>query len=98
VPLCDGEHVLGRDPDVAVWVNTSGVSRHHARVRISGAEAVIEDLGSKNGTFVRGERISGPTPVFDGDEIRLGLLVLLTIRVESTADTTETEGTAREHR
>jgi pSer/pThr/pTyr-binding forkhead associated (FHA) protein len=90
--------VLGRDPEAAVWVNTSGVSRHHARVRVSGPGALIEDLGSKNGTFVRGERINGLTPLSDGDEIRLGLLVLLTIRIESPADTTETQGTTHEHR
>jgi len=93
VALCDGDHVLGRDPEAAVWVNTSGVSRHHARLRVSGGDASIEDLDSKNGTFVRGERISGLVPLNDGDEIRLGLLVLLTIRIESPADTTETQRT-----
>jgi DNA-binding winged helix-turn-helix (wHTH) protein len=98
VPLCDGDHVLGRDPEAAVWVNTSGVSRHHARIRVSGAMATIEDLDSKNGTFVRSERITGVIPLNDGDEIRLGLLVLLTFRIESPAGTTETQGTASEHR
>jgi len=33
---------------------------------------VIEDLGSKNGTFVGGRRIDGPTPLTDGDEVRIG--------------------------
>ena len=98
MPLRDGDHVLGRDPEAAVWVNTSGVSRHHARMRVRGAAATIEDLDSKNGTFVRGERITGVIPLNDGDEIRLGLLVLLTIRIESPADSTETQGTANEHR
>ena len=98
VPLGDGDHVLGRDPEAAVWVNTSGVSRHHARMRVNGADAAIEDLGSKNGTFVRGERISGLVPLNDGDEIRLGLLVQLTFRLASSTDTTETQGTTGGHR
>ena len=96
VLLADGEHILGRDPNATVWVNAAGVSRHHARVRISGSDATIEDLESKNGTFVRGTRIDGPVALSDGDEIRLGLMALLTFRVGSPIDTTETQGTTRE--
>ena len=50
------------------------VAPSRAASRVNGADAAIEDLGSKNGTFVRGERISGLVLLNDGDEIRLGLL------------------------
>ena len=58
--LAEGEHVLGRDPDVEFFLNSPGVSRRHARIRISSGQATIEDLGSKNGTFVGDARVDGP--------------------------------------
>lgn len=91
IELAHGDHVLGRDPAAEVWVNVSGVSRHHARLRIVGPDATIEDLQSKNGTFVRGERISAPARLEDGDEIRLGR-VSITFRVWSSGDTTDAHG------
>jgi DNA-binding winged helix-turn-helix (wHTH) protein len=72
VALKEGNHLLGRDGDVTVWLESPSVSRHHARIRIAGADITIEDLGSKNGTFLRGERLTAATPLEDGDEIRLG--------------------------
>src|SRR5262245_17077953 len=52
VSLKEGEHLLGRDADVSVWLESPSVSRHHARIRVSGSDASVEDLGSKNGTYV----------------------------------------------
>ena len=72
VALDEGDHLLGRDRDVAVWLDSPTVSRHHARIRINGRAAIIEDLGSKNGTFLRGERLATPSELTDGDELRLG--------------------------
>ena len=69
--LGDGDHLLGRDADVAVWLDSPTVSRHHARLRIEGASAIVEYLQSKNGTYVRGERVDKPAAIADGDEIRL---------------------------
>ena len=54
VALADGDHLLGRDGDVAVWLESPTVSRHHAQICIAGSEATIEDLGSKNGTYLHG--------------------------------------------
>ena len=76
VPLDDGEHLLGRDRDVAVWLESPTVSRHHARIRVTGQTATIEDLGSKNGTYLRGERLATPSALTDGDELRLGSVPL----------------------
>jgi DNA-binding winged helix-turn-helix (wHTH) protein len=90
VPLTEGDHLLGRDGDVAVWLESPTISRHHARIRVAGAEATIEDLGSKNGTYLRGERLVSPLPLTDGDEIRLGS-VLVTFRRQGTSGSTATQ-------
>ena len=68
-----GEHVIGRNPACSVWLDFEGVSRKHARVRIDETHrAVVEDLGSTNGTFVGGVPIAGPAPLGDGDVIKVG--------------------------
>ena len=69
VPLADGASTIGRDPSVAMPLTSAQVSWHHARLEISGVDAVIEDLGSKNGTSVNGVRISAPAALGDGDAI-----------------------------
>lgn len=56
-PLLPAENLIGRGPEVHVSLDAAGVSRLHARIVISGNEIVLEDAGSKNGTFVGGERI-----------------------------------------
>ena len=90
VTLDEGEHVLGRDPDVEIFLNSPGVSRRHALIRISAARATIEDLGSKNGTFVGDQRVDGSRSLGDGDIIGVGS-VKLTLRVLQTPSSTETE-------
>ena len=72
VPLGEGEHVIGRALDSAVRIDSTDVSRHHAKVVVRDGRATIEDLGSKNGTFVGRERVITPTPLGDGDEARVG--------------------------
>jgi pSer/pThr/pTyr-binding forkhead associated (FHA) protein len=73
------------------------VSRHHARVIVSGRSVSIEDLGSKNGTFVSGARTSGPTPLAPGDEIQIGP-VRLKLKIVDRATSAETEGWTRGQR
>jgi DNA-binding winged helix-turn-helix (wHTH) protein len=74
VPLASGEHVVGRDPSSAVWLDASGVSRRHACIRVDaeGQTASIEDLGSTNGTFIQGSAVSGRASLADGDAIQIG--------------------------
>ena len=79
VALLEGVNVLGRDRDAILWVDVYSVSRHHARITVSGDDATLEDLGSKNGTFVAGRPIQSPTALKDGDEIRIGT-VTMTLR------------------
>jgi DNA-binding winged helix-turn-helix (wHTH) protein len=71
-PLAGGENLIGRDPGCAVAIDAPDVSRYHARIVVSESSATIEDLGSKNGTFVEGVRIGGKTPLPAGAAIRLG--------------------------
>ena len=72
--LAAGDNIVGRDPQCDVWLDASGVSRRHARVHVAadGTSASIEDLGSTNGTFLRGGRTSGEAPLRDGDVAKLG--------------------------
>jgi DNA-binding winged helix-turn-helix (wHTH) protein len=72
IRLGPGENLVGRDPRAAVWLDSPGISRHHARITVDVSRVVLEDLGSKNGTHVRGQLVTGPTVVTDGDEIRFG--------------------------
>ena len=92
IPLVEGDNVLGRDEDVTVRIDAPGVSRRHARIRVSGAEATIEDLGSKNGTYVGdgASPITGPTALPDDARFRLGR-VLLVFRASPEAGSTMTE-------
>jgi DNA-binding winged helix-turn-helix (wHTH) protein len=85
--LKEGEHVLGRDPDLELFIDGPGVSRRHALIRVSGANATIQDLGSKNGTFVADRSAASPTPLADGDIIRLGSVELTFIAVSARYST-----------
>jgi DNA-binding winged helix-turn-helix (wHTH) protein len=92
IPLLQGENVIGREEGVTVRVDAPGVSRRHARILIAGASATIEDLGSKNGTFVGegNEPLSAPTPLADGTKLRLGR-VLLVFKSSPESGSTMTE-------
>jgi DNA-binding winged helix-turn-helix (wHTH) protein len=87
--LVDGENLVGREPQSAVCLDLPSVSRRHARIMLTGAEAVLEDLGSKNGTYLRGTRVKAPAHLRDGDPIRFGS-VLATFRIWSADAPTET--------
>jgi len=87
--LADGENVIGRDPDVGIFLDHTSVSRRHARIRISEGNAVVEDLGSKNGTFLRGEKIESASSLADGDKLRLGSVDLV-FRAFPLSGSTET--------
>ena len=88
-PLDEGEYVLGRDEGCRVVIDAEGVSRRHARVTVCGNAASIEDLGSKNGTYVNRERISAAATLRNGDEVALGKAVLM-LRSVSDAGATRT--------
>ena len=85
--LTDGEYVLGRDPDLELFLDSPDVSRRHARITIAGDEATIEDLESKNGTYVTDRRLETATRLTDGDTIRLGSFELTFTAIRSRGST-----------
>ena len=70
--LSEGPNDVGRDPECAVSIDSPSVSRRHARLVVTSGAATIEDLGSKNGTYVNEQRVSHAVAVEDGDQIRVG--------------------------
>lgn len=67
---------IGRDASSTLALQDDQMSRHHARVSAQGETAVVEDLGSTNGTYVNEQPIEGPRELRAGDRIRVGLTVL----------------------
>lgn len=84
--LASGDNIIGRER-----LGTPDVSRRHARIHVGSAAITIEDLESKNGTFVRGERIERRTELHDGDEIVFGR-TRATLRVVDAGARTVTAG------
>jgi DNA-binding winged helix-turn-helix (wHTH) protein len=89
-PLYEGENVVGRERGSAVTIDAPGISRRHALLFLAGNRLHVEDLGSKNGTFVDGERVRERTAVSDGSEVRFGH-VKFWIRSRTAAESTLTE-------
>jgi DNA-binding winged helix-turn-helix (wHTH) protein len=87
--LMDGSNDIGRAPEASVYIDSPSVSRLHARIRIENGVATLEDLGSKNGTHLNGTRIDSVRTLADGNEIRLGTIVM-TFRSAAASDVTET--------
>ena len=71
-PLAQGPNIIGRTAEAEICIDRTEVSRCHARIFVAGTTATIEDLGSKNGTYVNGERLEQPTLLSNGDEIWIG--------------------------
>lgn len=88
--LGEGEHVLGRDPDLELFFDSPGVSRRHALIRVAGDSATLEDLDSKNGTFVDDRSLDARTQLHDGDRIRIGS-IQLTFNAVTAPVSTRTE-------
>ncbi|QDS90092.1 Phosphoserine phosphatase RsbU [Rosistilla ulvae] len=66
-----GEIIIGRHPECKVVVEVGAVSRHHAKIVRSDDAIQLEDLKSRNGTFVNGQLISGLHTLREGDQIRI---------------------------
>jgi hypothetical protein len=88
VILGQGESTVGRDADCDVVINDSSVSRHHAKIVVSGRKAVVRDLDSKNGTRVGGVRITGETMLESGEVVTFGSIdAEFVVEVPSNAST-----------
>ena len=69
--------IIGRSEDCDVVLVERQVSRHHAQIRRLDSQYVLEDLGSRNGTYVNGREVTEPHILQDGDEIQIALCVRL---------------------
>lgn len=91
VPLHNGVNTIGRDPLSSVWIDVASVSRRHARISCGDMRAVLEDVGSKNGTMIGDESVQGTRELRDGDKIMFGRVEALYCASES-GPPTETVG------
>jgi hypothetical protein len=82
-PLEGDQLTIGRDSANAVAINDAEISRKHARLTFQGGKYVIEDLGSTNGTFVNGQRLSGSFVLKSGDVVSFGEQIVLMYDVMS---------------
>lgn len=76
--------VIGRDSSSGIAINDAEVSRKHARLNFQGGKYVIEDLGSTNGTFVNGQRLTSSVVLKSGDVVSLGEQIVLLYEALST--------------
>ena len=89
-PLSEGSNVIGRDRDCAVSIDSRTVSRHHAKIVVTSGATTIEDLDSKNGTSVEGQKVTRPVALEDGARVRIGS-VTMTFRTLDSQLSTLTE-------
>lgn len=87
--LSEGSNLVGRDRDCAVRIDSDTLSRRHARIVVTGTESTLEDLESKNGTLVNGQRVQHAVVLKDNDQIQLGS-VTVTYRAFETLPSTLT--------
>jgi DNA-binding winged helix-turn-helix (wHTH) protein len=90
VALGPGPNTVGRDADADVFVNDSSVSRHHARLTVDGFTVHVEDLDSKNGTFISDVRIKGSAVLPHGSVVKFGSIEAVLLVERSEEPTTQT--------
>jgi pSer/pThr/pTyr-binding forkhead associated (FHA) protein len=75
-PLDQAPILIGRGPDAAIRLDDDYVSTRHARIAASGDQWFVEDLGSTNGTYIGTVRITQPTTITLGTQVRIGKTIL----------------------
>jgi hypothetical protein len=86
IDLPQGDTLVGRSANCQVTLDDPLVSREHARIRIQGGTAVVEDLGSRNGVLVGGQPITRAAALSNGDRIRIGTQELVFLELPATAE------------
>ncbi len=76
-PLDALEIYIGRESTNTIMINDPQVSRHHAKMELRGTTYLIQDIGSTNGTFINGKRITGVVALNPGDTVALGEGIVL---------------------
>ncbi len=75
--LASGETSIGRHPECDIVVDAGAVSRYHAKVVRQGDEFLVEDSGSRNGTFLNGQLLTAPQVLQEGDRVRISDVELM---------------------
>lgn len=79
-----GSLIVGRSETSDIWLDSSAISRHHARIAFGRGGLVIEDLGSRNGVTVNGVHVRGSSPLKVGDRIAMGDRILMVTSLDRT--------------
>jgi DNA-binding winged helix-turn-helix (wHTH) protein len=87
--LAQGSNLVGRDRGCSIWIDSPTLSRRHACIVVDGVAATLEDLGSKNGTYLNRHPVTQPLVLHDGDRIQVGS-VEMTYHPEATLPSTIT--------
>ena len=87
--LSEGVNLVGRDPECAIRLDSTTLSRRHAQIVVAGGNTTVEDLGSKNGTQVNKQLVTQRVALKDGDEVQFGA-VRMTYRSASDLPSTVT--------
>jgi DNA-binding winged helix-turn-helix (wHTH) protein len=90
IALDPGDNLIGREREAVVWIDNESVSRRHARISIGEEGASIEDLGSKNGTYVGGKKIRSPASLTDRAVVRIGPATMVLRVLKRTGSTRST--------
>ena len=69
-------HVVGRSPDADIHIDDPYASEFHSRIGLQDDRVVVHDLGSTNGTYVNGRRVTSPTSASRGDTVQIGKTIL----------------------
>jgi DNA-binding winged helix-turn-helix (wHTH) protein len=85
-----GCHLIGRRPDCAIMIDAPSISRVHAKLHVAAASLRLEDLGSKNGTFVEGRRVTDAVDLLPRCTIRVGEVEISLARLDAADASTET--------
>ena len=93
IALVEGDNLIGRGEECRVRSRSGRVSRCHARIRVEKGRASLEDLGSRNGTFLGGRRLEGTAILADADVMGVGPEVLVFLG-PATLDSTEADSAA----
>ena len=86
IDLPQGDTLVGRSANCQVTLDDPLVSREHARIRIQGANASVEDLGSRNGVQLGGQPVTGATSLANGDRIRIGTQELVFLELPANTE------------
>ena len=90
-PLQDMVCTIGRTADNTIVIDSTRISRHHTQIRLAegttGTTAIVEDMGSTNGTWVNHRQLTGPHQLMPGDVITLADYITFRYEVEDTLST-----------